>query len=360
MAVVGVCAAFWWSLRHVTAPAVRAWRPGTGHSRAADRLQVRTFGSGDPVVVLLHGMIPAGNCFGASFDPLGSCGTVVVPDLLGFGNSAAQPGPLTAADHCAGLDGMLSALGFHDRPLVVVGHSMGGALAVRWAATRVPQVQAVVTFCAALYRTRAEADEGARRMGLFEAILAGDGRLPRAVCAWMCRFRTTASWVAVAIRPDVPVALARSGVQHTWDSYRGSLIALIRSAEWEPALRSLAEAGVAVTLAEGSRDSVPVSGRAATLAAGLPALAWTQHLGAGHQLPITDGTWCAAVVAEAAGAGTRFDWGRDPGDIVPTRGGSTGDRDRDHGEHHVREREQHGQRGHPGRRRPPPGGRRTP
>jgi len=207
------------------------------------------------------------------------------------------------ADHCAALDGMLSALGFQDRPLVVVGHSMGGALAVRWAATRVPQVQAVVAFCAALYRTRAEADEGARRMGLVEAVLAGEGPLPRAVCAWMCRFRTTASWVAVAIRPDVPVALARSGVQHTWDSYRGSLISLIRSAEWEPALRRFAEAGVAVMLAEGSRDSVPVSGRAATLATGLPGLAWAQHLGAGHQLPITDGAWCAAVVAEAAGAG---------------------------------------------------------
>ena len=141
-------------------------------------------------------------------------------------------------------------------------------------------------------------------MGLFEAVLAGDGRLPRAVCAWMCRFRTTASWVAVAIRPDVPVTLARSGVQHTWDSYRGSLIALIRSAEWEPALRRLAEAGVAVTLAEGSRDSVPVSGRAATLAAGLPGLAWAQYLGAGHQLPITGGAWCAAVVAGAGPAGT--------------------------------------------------------
>jgi len=108
--------------------------------------------------------------------------------------------------------------------------------------------------------------------------------------------------VAVAIRPDVPVALARSGVQHTWDSYRGSLIALIRSAEWEPALCRLAEAGVAVTLAEGSRDSVTVSGRAATLAAGLPGLAWAQHLGAGHQLPITDGAWCAAVVAGAGAA----------------------------------------------------------
>jgi len=304
-AMVAVGATLWWSVVHVTSPAVRAWRPGTGHSESAGRLRVRTFGSGDPVVVLLHGMIAAGNCFGAGFDPLGSCGTVVVPDLLGFGTSATEPGPLTAADHCTALDDMLSALGLDDRPLVVVGHSMGGALAVRWAATRLPQVQAVITFCAALYRTQAEADEGARRMGLFEAVLAGDGPLPRTMCAGMCRFRTTASWVAMAIRPDVPVTLARTGVQHTWDSYRGSLLSLIHSADWEPALGRLAEAGVAVTLAEGSRDPVPVSGRAATLAAGLPGVAWAQNLGAGHQLPITHGDWCAALIAAAVEASTR-------------------------------------------------------
>jgi pimeloyl-ACP methyl ester carboxylesterase len=302
-AVAVVCAALWWSGRHVTSAAVRRWRPGTGRSRSAGRLQVRTFGSGDPVVVLLHGMLADGNCFGSGFDRLGTGSTVVVPDLLGFGSSAAQPGPFTAADHCAALDEMLDDLALGDRPLVVVGHSMGAGLAVRWAATRTPQVQAVITFCAALYRTGAEADEGVRRMGVVEAILAGDGPLPRTLCAWMCRFRTTASWVAVAIRPDLPVALARSGVHHRWDSYRGSLKSLVRNAEWEPALRRLADAGVTVTLAEGARDPVPVSGRATTLAASLRGVAWAQHPGAGHQLPITDGPWCAAVIAGATAAG---------------------------------------------------------
>jgi pimeloyl-ACP methyl ester carboxylesterase len=300
--VVVVCCALGWSVRHVASPAVRRWHPGHGHSRSAGRLQVRTFGSGDPVVVLLHGMLAAGSCFGAAFDCLGSRGTVVVPDLLGFGSSAHQPGPFTAAAHCAALDDMLTALELGDRPLVVVGHSMGGALALRWAATRAPQVQAVITFCAALYRTPAEAGAGVRRMGVVDSVLAGDGALPRAACAAMCRFRTAASWVAVAIRPGLPLALARSGVQHRWDSYHGSLVSLVRGAEWEPAVRRLTDAGVAVTLVEGSRDPVPVPGRAATLATDLPSTAWVLHPGADHQLPIAHGDWCAAVIAASSGS----------------------------------------------------------
>lgn len=202
-----------WTAAHLTSSAVRGWRPGAGESRAAGRLQVRTFGSGTPVVVLLHGMAAAGDFFGVGFDPLGDHATVVVPDLLGFGGSTTSPGPLTATDHLDALDEALEALGLGDRRLVVVGHSMGGALALCWAARNTPRVRAVVTLCAALYRTRDEADGRVRQMGTAEALLAGDGPLPETLCGWMCRHRALASWFAVAIRPDLPVTVARSAGQ---------------------------------------------------------------------------------------------------------------------------------------------------
>ena len=103
-------------------------------------------------------------------------------------------------------------------------------------------------------------------MGPFEAALTGDGPLPDRLCAWVCRHRTIAGWVAVAIRPDLPVPVARAGVKHTWDSYRGALVGLLRAPDWEPALDRLAAAGVAVVLVEGGADPVPVPGRAAALA----------------------------------------------------------------------------------------------
>jgi len=292
---VGALAAGSWTVQHLTSPVLRTWRPGAGESRKAGQLQVRTFGCGKSVIVLLHGMAAAGNCFGAGFDQLGSVGTVVVPDLLGFGNSADGPVPLTWADHLTALNEMLDALGLSSRPLLVAGHSMGGALALRWAAEHIPRTQAVVTFCAALYRNRGEADAGIRRMGLLESFLAGDGPLPRAACAWMCRFRTTASWLSVALRPELPIVVARSAVKHTWDSYNGSLNSLIYSKAWEPALRRLAAAGVPVTLAEAAHDPVPVPGRARKLAAALPGLNRPLHPAADHMLPLADGAWCAQV-----------------------------------------------------------------
>jgi len=304
MVTTGLLAAATWAGRHATSQAVRRWRPGAGRSRTTGQLRVRTFGAGDPVVVLLHGMIAGGNFFGADFDRLAAEGTVVVPDLLGFGDSDRGPVPLTAADHLAALDDMLHALALGGRRLVVVGHSMGGVVALRWAAEHIGRVAAVVTFCAPLYRSRAEADAGMRRMGLFEALLTGDGPMPRTMCAWMCRFRTTASWLAVAIRPDLPVEVARSAVEHTWSSYSGSLNSFIHNEEWEPALHRLAATGVPVVLAEAAHDPVPVPGRAADLTAERPGRTYALHPTADHGLPLVDGPWCAELVADVCRAGT--------------------------------------------------------
>ncbi len=286
-----------WGLRHAGSESVRRWRPGTGRSHRAGPLQVRTFGSGKTVVLLLHGLAASGNSFGAGYDRLGEAARVVAPDLLGFGASMVASGPVTGEDHLAALDAMLAALGLAGAPVVVVGHSMGGPVALRFAARHPEQVLGVITLCAALYRDAAEADQRVAAMGRAEALLAGDGPLPQTLCGWMCRHRRVAGWVAVAARPDLPVPVARSGVKHTWDSYRGALNHLLRSPDWEPALRRLAAHGVPIILAEGGRDPVPVPGRAAAFAAAAPTVRHLTHPYATHLMPLSESDWCATLIA---------------------------------------------------------------
>jgi len=216
---VGVGVA-WWLDHHARSLAVRTWSTPTGESTCAGPLQVRVLGAGSTVVLMLHGMIASGNSFGAGFDPLASRDSLLVPDLLGFGGSLTVSGRVDVDAHVTALDDALAQLRPSARRFVVVGHSMGGVLALHWAARRAEQITAVVTFGAPLYRTAAEADNHVAAMGRMEAFLAGDGAVPRAVCAWMCTHRRAASWVALAARPDLPVAVARAAVKHSWNTSR--------------------------------------------------------------------------------------------------------------------------------------------
>lgn len=297
---LGLAAAgVWWGWRHRRSPVVATWEPGRGDSRWAGPLWVRTVASGQPVVLLLHGLVSAGDTFGAAYGALAENATVVVPDLLGFGGSMETTEATDAVAHITALDAALAALGLQHRPTVVAGHSMGGTLALRWAAQHTDRVTSVVTFGAPLYRTRTEADDHIAGMGRMEALFSGDGPLPRAVCAWMCRHRTAASWITVAFRPDLPVPVARSSVRHTWDTYSRSLDDLIRDSGWSGALDVLDRAGITVTLAAGAADPVPVPGRAAELARTRASINHVTHPSADHGLPLTDPHWCHHLVADA-------------------------------------------------------------
>lgn len=287
----------WWMLQHHRSTAVRAWSPGAGHRLRAGPLHVRVFGTGEPVLLLLHGLVTAGDCFGAGYDSLGKQCRVVVPDLLGFGESMEVVGANDAAANIAALDAALAALDLDRQPTTVVGHSMGGSLAIRWAASHPDRVKAVVAAGAPLYRHRAEAEQRVGAMGRAEALLAGHGPLPRALCAWMCRHRSAASWMAVALRPDLPVRVARAGVKHTWATYSAALDDLIVSDAWTLALEILGRHAIPVVLIDGARDPVPVPGRADLLAKRWPRIRHEIHPQADHMLPLTDPPWCRQLIA---------------------------------------------------------------
>jgi pimeloyl-ACP methyl ester carboxylesterase len=107
------------------APSFDAWEVELhGH-----RVIYRIAGSGPPVV-LIHGMVNSSRHWERVAQRLSDRYTVVAPDLIGHGDSAAPRGDYSLGAHAAGVRDLLTAIGV-DRA-TIVGHSLGGGIAMQF------------------------------------------------------------------------------------------------------------------------------------------------------------------------------------------------------------------------------------
>jgi len=90
----------------------------------------RTAGSG-PVLLLIHGITGSSVTWGEVLPALAERFTVIAPDLLGHGSSAKPRGDYSLGAYASGVRDLLALLG-HER-VTVVGHSMGGGIAMQFA-----------------------------------------------------------------------------------------------------------------------------------------------------------------------------------------------------------------------------------
>jgi pimeloyl-ACP methyl ester carboxylesterase len=109
--------------------------PGTGlttHELTlhGHRVTYRVAGDG-PVLLLLHGVTTSSQTWARVAPLLSERFTLVAPDLLGHGESAAPRGDYSLGAHASGVRDLLTALG-HDH-VTVVGHSLGGGIAMQFA-----------------------------------------------------------------------------------------------------------------------------------------------------------------------------------------------------------------------------------
>ena len=263
---------------------------GTVHRGA---LTARHFGDGGTPIVLLHGLVASGRVFGAAFDSLGNRHRLIVPDLLGFGESPTSNTGYGSAQHVDAILRCVAELKCDDEPMIVAGHSMGALLAIHLAARHPDRVRAVVAFAPPLYRDPAEARQHIARLGVMARLFALDTRWAHAACQWVCDHRDLAGALAQVLRPDLPGPIARDGVQHTWASYSQSLREVILAADTRalvPALRA------PVHLITGDRDAIaPPEMLDGLAASGAIVSIW--H--ADHDLELTHPDQCIEAIASA-------------------------------------------------------------
>jgi pimeloyl-ACP methyl ester carboxylesterase len=101
-------------------------------------------GTGRPIV-LLHGFMDCGATFQFLVDAMTTDRPLVAPDWRGFGRSGWAPGGYWFPDYFADLDALLEAIAPDGTAVDLVGHSMGGNVALMYAGLRPERVRRLVT-----------------------------------------------------------------------------------------------------------------------------------------------------------------------------------------------------------------------
>jgi pimeloyl-ACP methyl ester carboxylesterase len=124
-----------------------AIKPATSHyvDVRGERHHVQTWGEPSwPRIVLLHGWMDVGMSFQFLVDALARDWYAIAPDLRGFGRSAWQPQGYWFHDYFADLEALLAHF-VPDEPVRLVGHSLGGNIAMGYAGVRPGRVSRVVS-----------------------------------------------------------------------------------------------------------------------------------------------------------------------------------------------------------------------
>lgn len=268
----------------------------------AVRLNIGRTGAGPRRVLAVHGFTGAKEDFGIQLEAMAARGCeVVAPDLRGHGSSSHPAGQQSyqPADMVEDLVGLMDALGWPSA--VVVGHSMGGALAQAMAVTHPGRVEALVlasTFHRAIEsldpQLVALGSEIVRQQGMSGLAVALDAHRAGDPAARASRSRLEAAEPGYQDRKDRQL---RACSPEMWLSMAP------RFCSWPDILEDLRALAVPTLVVVGSEDEAMI-GQCRTLAEAIPGARLEVIAGAGHspQLEAAD-AWAHAVGSFLASLG---------------------------------------------------------
>jgi len=252
-------------------------------------------GSGE-TVLLLHSSASAGAQWRSLTETLQARCRILAPDLYGYGETDPWPGrgPLRLAEEAALADAVLAQ---SRGPIHLVGHSYGGAVALRFALQQAERLRSLTLIePVAFHLLRgAPADAADRRLFLAvaavaavvsEATATGDyrGGMARFVNYW----NGAGAWSRT--KPELQAALARRTPKVALDFW-----ATMTESTPRAAYRRIA---VPTLVLRGAESPLPTRRIAELIADALPNARLQTIDGAGHMLPLTHREAVDAAVAE--------------------------------------------------------------
>ena len=196
-------------------------------------------------LLLLHGLTGSAASWMRVAPLLGGY-RLIIPDLLGFGRSPKPDSPYDLAAHCAALAPLIA----ETRPVAVVGHSMGGMIALGLL-QRHAELAAGVLVNPALYESRQQALVAMGGAPWLQRTSLRSPRLAHFVCETFCMLRPLLQLVAPLFARDLPGAVARASLDHSWASYSRTLDYVVLGGLARPLLD---EVGGRVTIIHGEHD----------------------------------------------------------------------------------------------------------
>ncbi len=249
------------------------------------RVAYAATGSGE-TVLLLHATASAGAQWQALAETLRSDWRVVAPDLYGYGESDPWPGhgPFALAEEAALAEAVLADAG--RGPFHLIGHSYGGAVALRLAMQQPERLLSLVLIePVAFHLLRQEAPSPANR-DLFGEVMevatlvsgaAASGDYRHAMARFVDYWNGQGAWLRA--KPELQGALARHTPKVALDFWAATTESTPRAAYERIAVPTL--------ILSGARSPRPTRRIAELLAESLPASRLQTIDGAGHMLPLT-------------------------------------------------------------------------
>lgn len=245
---------------------------------ATTTLHFVEIGHGPRKMILIHGLAGSARYWTGRVASLQPDHSLLIPDLLGFGQSPKPRARYGLDDHLAALETLVTRRGFDTGRALIVGHSLGAVIALGMASRHPTGFDGAVLIGMPVFRDRAEA---VARLGQHSVFFRG--MLERGGLTRVSHYvRALWRWRWLAPLFGLPADVYLDAMDHTWNSLTGTLDEAILGTDYGALMAVAAE--LPLLFIHGQDDGVaPIAG-ARALAGQWPNARFIAVSGADHQL----------------------------------------------------------------------------